>query len=304
MLMAMGLSWGTTSILALLALLTSPAIRGSIYGIQKVFFWVGISAAGFVAPALMNWLSYSTVMLILSAIGAVGLVLVAFYVKDPKPGPEPIVQATATASAENKIASSGEMTSLYGVGFLSKFIEDGLITTFLPLFLLAQAVEGSDPVWGIGAAVALYTILYAFFQPLGGWWSDLWGKWRLLGVGNSLLLIGVVSWIVFPATWGLYAMVTLTGMGSGILAATAEARASMIVSQAAKGRGIGMWRFFRDLGSFIGPILVGTVLSFADSSIFLILTLVLICICLFDSVRIIFWRSYDCLLYTSPSPRD
>jgi MFS family permease len=300
MIMAMGLSWGTTSILAILASLTGNHVRGTIYGMQKVFFWVGISTAGFIAPALLVWFDYKLIMIVLSIIGAFGLFLVFTYVKDPK-----ILDQKDFPSLKKKAASiqlnhgktkfekektyKKEMFSLYIVGFIAKFTEDGIITTFVPLFILMEVGNGVD----VGISVALYTILYAFFQPIGGWSSDQWGKWNLIGVGNGLILGGILFSLAISNETGLYMMVILTGMGSGILAATAEARASIVVSDKKKGMGIGVWRFFRDIGSFVGPIVAGGILSLNGSSVFLYFSSFLIFIALLDSLKNIFFRSYE-----------
>lgn len=299
MVMAMGLSWGTTSILTLLAFLTPSEIRGTLFGVQKVFFWVGISAAGFIAPFLLLWIDYQSTMMILSAIGCVGFFLVCTYVKEPEAssGGRTVGNQRITTSKDNldtKPQKFKEMLSLYTVGFISKFVEDGVITTFLPLFLLTW-MHGSENNAGIqiGASIALYTIIYAFFQPLGGWLSDKWGKWRLLVIGNGLIFIGLLMWIISLDSWGLYVMVVLTGMGSGVIAATAEARASMIVSDQHKGLGLGLWRFFRDMGSFVGPLVVGFMLSVTNPTLFLYFVLFLVFISLVDSLKNILFCSYE-----------
>lgn len=299
MVMAIGLSWGTTSILTLLAFLTPSEIRGTLYGVQKVFFWVGISAAGFIAPSLLLWIDYQSTMMILSAIGCVGFFLVCTYVKEPEAssGGRTVGNQRVATSKDNldtKPQKSKEMLSLYTVGFISKFVEDGVITTFLPLFLLTW-MHGSENNAGIqiGASIALYTILYAFFQPLGGWLSDKWGKWRLLVIGNGLIFMGLLMWIVSLDSWGLYVMVVLTGMGSGVIAATAEARASMIISDQRKGLGLGLWRFFRDMGSFVGPLVVGFMLSVTNPTLFLYFVLFLVAISFADSLKNVFFCSYE-----------
>lgn len=294
MLMAIGLSWGTTSILTLLAFITPPDVRGTVYGIQKVSVWTGIALAGFVAPILLLSIDYSTTMAIFSVIGVIGFVLVCLYVKDSRPPlkearPEPQQQ-----TAVRPIKKGKEIRSLYLVGFVAKIVEDGVITTFLPLFVLTWAYgQQTNAGIQIGASIALFTLLYAFFQPLGGWLSDKWGKWRLLSVGNSLLFLGLLQWALFLSTWSLLIMVLLTGMGSGIIAATAEARASIVVSNERKGFGLGLWRFFRDMGSFVGPIAVGFMLSVAESIWFLFVVLILIFISLWDSIRIGFFSPYE-----------
>lgn len=224
--MAIGLSWGTTTILTILALTTTGGIRGSIYGIQKMFFWAGISLAGFASPLLLVYMGYKTTMITMTILGLVGLILVVLYVKDSVQE-----QNSKSISPHALIKKKGfdlgaEMTALSYVGFVAKYVEDGIITTFIPLFLLMEFGSSIQ----VGITIGLHTIFYAIFQPIGG----------------------IVVGIIVSTIIGLYCMVVLTGMGSGINASVAEARASLIVSNESKAIGYwglaffsGHWVFYR-----------------------------------------------------------
>jgi hypothetical protein len=54
-----------------------------------------------------------------------------------------------------------------------------------------------------------------------------------------------------------------------------------------------LWRFYRDLGSFFGPIAVGVFLSVFHTKVFLLFSFVMVLLSFLDSLRSIFISSYE-----------
>jgi MFS family permease len=265
-LLAIGVSWATTAMLAYLADITLPQKRGTAFGMQKMFTWLGIALSGFFAPMILLQIGMRGLMVLMAVIGGIGLVFAARFLHDLPPvetsrRSDPGGRLSVGRGSDPGTGNAAEKWVLAYDGMLIKCVEDGIVTFFIPLYILWHV---SDIV-AIGTIVSLFTVTYVVFQPLGGWLADRIGSWRVTLTGIFLLTVGACVILLFPGVGMFFVFSALAGCGSGLAVTSAEMRASMIGGAHQRGRILGYWRFFRDLGSFFGPVLTGCFLAFGQT---------------------------------------
>jgi MFS family permease len=147
-----------------------------------------------------------------------------------------------------------EIAPLCVAGFSSKIL-DSLIISFLPLYLL-QAQYGLNE---ITTVLSAFTLSWALLQPVSGHISDRIGRKKITQVG---LACSSITIIVFTATENhlLHVIIALVlGVEAALFYTPLVAMVSDIAPQETEGTLIGSYRFFRDLGYFFGPILLGKI---------------------------------------------
>lgn len=139
-------------------------------------------------------------------------------------------------------------------GFSSK-IMDSLIISFLPLYLS----EFQMSIEGIAAIMSAFTLSWALFQPLSGHLSDRLGRKRMTVIG---LASSAATVLAFTATSGFPLMMLIAlilGVEAALFYTPLVAMVSDIAPPELEGTLIGSYRFFRDMGYFVGPIVLGAI---------------------------------------------
>ena len=139
-------------------------------------------------------------------------------------------------------------------GFSSKIL-DSLIISFLPLYLLSAQL-GLDK---ISIILSSFTLSWALLQPISGHVSDRVGRKGIITIGlaGSSFII-----LLFTSTLNYTFLVFLAlflGVGAALYYTPIVAMVSDIAPQEIEGTVIGVYRFFRDMGYFFGPILLGKI---------------------------------------------
>ncbi len=246
----MGMAWGTTAAMTILSDYSDPEVLGSVFGIQKGFFWIGITLGGYFAAVFYPSWGFKRVMLFFASLGVLGLFL-AGLLESHTPLEKMRVKenmARNWVKVMRECAGDIKYIALGVTGFVAKLLEDGLVITLFPIFFAENVVE-------VGLSVSVFTVAFAIFQPLGGIYSDRWGRRRII-VGGIFLAFFGVALLLLPGPAKLVLSALFTGCGVGILFPTAEAFAGDLAAAHTKGTAIGYWRFQRDLGSFFGPLLL------------------------------------------------
>jgi MFS family permease len=267
--MAVGLSWATTAMMAYTADLTTSAVRGTAFGIQKMSTWLGMALAGLAAPILLQYWSIELLMGFMSFLSIAAVFLVWFFLKDIRVN-EQIQTKKGNKSSTAQTRLSVPVTPVKKVvlvcnGFVVKIVEDGLVTFFLPVFILSTF----NNVIAIGLVISIFTAVFVISQPLGGILSDYIGNWRTMLIGLFITTLSIVILCLRDSLFLLYIIVALAGVGSGIIVTSAESKASLTGPDKNKSRSLGYWRFYRDLGSTAGPILAGVCFSLGNGRLFL-----------------------------------
>ncbi|HEX6923315.1 MAG TPA: MFS transporter [Bacillales bacterium] len=285
--MGVGLSWSQTAILAYLAELTAPSIRGTAFGVQKMATWLGIALAGLAAPFFLHFISLTALMLGLALLSLLGIALIAFFLHDVDRDAvsSPVAEKKPVSLHSRPNVNFFKKIVLSLNGCITKVVEDGLVTFFLPIYILSQY----DNLIATGLVISIFTVIYVISQPLGGILADRIGSWPVIGIGLLFILIAVLLLSFSNELSYLYVFSVIAGLGSGITATSAEMRASLIGSAQRRSRTLGHWRFFRDMGSVFGPLLIGALWGIGDEEFIPYVVAFLILV----SMLLTFWVIYD-----------
>jgi len=139
-------------------------------------------------------------------------------------------------------------------GFSSKIL-DSLIISFLPLYLLeAQFSLGETT-----TVLSAFTLSWAILQPVSGHLSDLIGRKKITEVGLACSSITILAFTSTTNYLFLVLLALLLGVEAALFYTPLVAMVSDIAPQEIEGTLIGSYRFFRDMGYFVGPILLGKI---------------------------------------------
>jgi MFS family permease len=110
--------------------------------------------------------------------------------------------------------------------------------------------------------MSAFTFSWALLQPLTGHASDRLGRKRLIVVGLAGSVISVVSFTLTSNFTLLVVCSLFLGVEAAFFYTPLVAMVSDIAPSELEGTLIGSYRFFRDMGYFVGPLLLGAI---ADS---------------------------------------
>ena len=139
-------------------------------------------------------------------------------------------------------------------GFSSKIL-DSLIISFLPLYLL----EAQFSLGEITTVLSAFTLSWAILQPISGHLSDLIGRKKITEVGLACSSITILAFTSTTNYLFLVLLALLLGVEAALFYTPLVAMVSDIAPQETEGTLIGSYRFFRDIGYFFGPILLGKI---------------------------------------------
>ena len=247
-----GLGGGSTFVGIMVAM--TEAIPSRI-GLAMGLFQLAAYGGSTLGTSLAGYLAVShglrqpfTVLMIISAVGAVASFL---FVPETnglhEEGARPGKRVGVTFYV-------GKLWPMYFAGFSSK-IMDSLVVSFLPLYLTWLGM-------GIGRAsmvMSAFTFSWALLQPLTGHTSDRIGRKRIIVVGLAGSVISVVSFTLTGDFTLLVACALLLGVEAAFFYTPLVAMVSDIAPSELEGTLIGSYRFFRDMGYFVGPLLLGVI---------------------------------------------
>jgi MFS family permease len=167
---------------------------------------------------------------------------------------------------------------LYFAGFSSK-IMDSLVVSFLPIYLIGLQMD----IGRISAIMSAFTFSWALLQPLTGYSSDRVGRKRIIVFGLAGSVISVVSFTL-TANFKILVICSLfLGIEAAFFYTPLVAMVSDIAPSELEGTLIGSYRFFRDMGYFVGPLLLGALAdnmglttAFYMTSLILLVAMILI----------------------------
>ena len=208
---------------------------------------LGTSLAGYLA------ISYGlrqpfTVLMVISTIGAIASFLFLSETningQDKEDKPKQKVNITFYAT---------KLGPMYFAGFSSKIL-DSLIVSFLPLYLTGLGM-GIDKVVTVMSA---FTFSWALLQPVSGHFSDTYGRKKIILLGLAGSVISIITFTMTSSFNLLVAFSLLLGVEAALFYTPLVAMVSDIAPSELEGTLIGSYRFFRDMGYFVGPLLLGT----------------------------------------------
>lgn len=262
-----GLAWSMTQTSKLD--ITRGDQRGIVIGLNEFAGYVGVAVAGILTAYLAHALGPRLGVLVFGLAVIVPAFLLAWrLVAETLPWARHADRASAAHAAGpgsqpraievflTMTWRDRRLAALCQAGLVEKFV-DALVWVFWPLYLHQQGV--SLP--GIGWVVGVYGLVWGSCQLLTGRLSDRIGRHRL-NVGGMLVCGAGVA--VMPlgsgvAWWSSTA--AITGLGMAMLYPNLSAAVADITPPAWRATGIGIYRFWRDLGYAVGALAFGLVAS-------------------------------------------
>jgi MFS family permease len=230
-------------------------------------FNIGVIAGGAVGGIVASKLGLSAPLFLYSGILAVA---VLFYIprfvkaidKPASDLPLDAVEAQGLG-AEASLPSKGLIRSLTKVpGFMTALVINltylwmvgAFFNTLLALFASDELGVSTA---GIGALFSLAVAAEFIVLFPAGAWADKYGRKAvmvpgLIGLTISLALTGFAT-----SVWMLAVLLVLLAFTGGFAGVPPAAMLSDVVPEEHSGRGIGAFRFFGDLGFFLGPLIAG-----------------------------------------------
>ena len=210
------------------------------------------------------------VFILISALGAVS----SFFIL-----PETKIKAndgkTPRKSLSNYLPYFRKIMPLSLAGFSSK-IMDSLIISFLPLYLLERQIS----LEGVTVILSAFTLSWALLQPLTGHLSDKFGRKMITIIGLFSSSITIIALTLTSNYLYLVFLALFLGFEAALFYTPLVAMVSDIAPPEVEGTLIGSYRFFRDMGYFIGPIILGKIADMykLDYSIYLTSVILLVAV--------------------------
>ena len=210
------------------------------------------------------------VFILISALGAVS----SFFIL-----PETKIKAndgkTPRKSLSNYLPYFRKIMPLSLAGFSSK-IMDSLMISFLPLYLLERQI-GLE---GVAVILSAFTLSWALLQPLTGHLSDKYGRKMITVIGLSGSSMTIIALTLTSNYLYLVFLALFLGFEAALFYTPLVAMVSDIAPPEVEGTLIGSYRFFRDMGYFIGPVILGKIADMykLDYSIYLTSVILLVAV--------------------------
>jgi len=252
-----GLAWsgiwvgGATVILDV----TTAQDRGRWMGLYQTWFFLGAALSTFTGGLLTDRLGYGATMWVGAAATAVGGAVALILLPETRNvRPEPDIRSVEEIRPRLR-ANRGLWiaASLQGI---NRFAGAGVLAATMGL-LVQDRLPSAGLLLGVatltGALTAGRTLLSMVAAPLAGTVSDWLGsRWRVAAWGLAIGIIGMVL-VAWGAPMAILAGIALGAVTGGSVQALVTALTGDVVSQAQRGRAIGLLHTAGDLGSAIGP---------------------------------------------------
>ncbi|MDO5700113.1 MAG: MFS transporter [Bowdeniella nasicola] len=242
----------TVSAAGLIVRLAPPSMRGRISSYYGGAFLIGNVVGPLVGGVLAEiglwvpFVAYGIALLIAAAI--VGIFLTGTTLRRDPGTPEAVAMTVREAYRDSAYRS------VLRSGFANGWTNLGVRVGILPLFAASIATQS----WVAGAALTAFALGNASILPLSGRLADRIGRKRpmMLGLAIAGALTAVLGFAGNVPL--LLALCALAGLGSGLFNPAAQATlADVIGPERAGGKVLASYQMMQDLGSIIGPVLVG-----------------------------------------------
>ena len=261
-----GLSWSTTVMMKID--LVGPRQRGLAMGLNEAAGYGAVAVTSLLAGGLaaqyglrpapfLVGLSYALIALLLSSV----------FVRETRG--HTAMEAASADPAAAAISNGGIVAdATWREPALASASQAGLVNNLnfglsWGVFPLLFATGGLD-VARIGLLVAIYPAVWGVGQLATGWLSDRWGRKPLISAGMLLQAGGLVTIAASGGTAGWAAGSVVLGLGTAMVYPALLAAVGDVAHPAWRGRAVGIYRVWRDLGYAFGAVLGGLVADALD----------------------------------------
>lgn len=247
--------------------IVGPRNRGLAVGLDESAGYVGVGIGSFLAGILVaNFGLRPAPYLMALVITAVGIILTVGAAKETLPWAiaETKIQRSldAPVGAVPKLSRlvsymswhDKTMLALCQAGFLNKFV-DSLVIGFFPIFLLQRGMGLAE----VGTVVGTYALVWGFGQTVTGTLADRIGRKTPIASGIVLVGIGIVIVLLVNSTILWLVGASVMGLGMALVYPNMISAVGDVADPSWRGGALGIYRFWRDGGYAIGPLLLGAI---------------------------------------------
>lgn len=234
------------------------------YSAQAIF--------GFVALWLFYKYNAHLPFILLGLAPILGAMVIWKYMKEPRDisgkAPTKHVHPKDASAFFLKILTNPRMLAVYYSAFLTKFVDDGILKVFLPLYVFSNS-HFTDPASKAAEAALITTIsttAFAITVAPAGWLSDMIGRKPCMVMGTFLLTVSVLAMPYAMTSWAVTLIAIAIATGNALIYPAAPAATADVVPEEYRATGMGAYKFTHDLGIFVGPLMVGLVKEFFGDS--------------------------------------
>ena len=256
-----GLSWSTTVVMKID--LVGPRQRGLAMGFNEAAGYGAVAVTSLLAGALAQQYGLRPAPFLIGlCYTALALVLSTVFIRETR-GHVAVEAATADPAAAQ--LSNGRIfaDTTWRQPALSSASQAGLVNNLnfglsWGVFPLLFATADLD-VARIGILVALYPAVWGAGQLVTGALSDRWGRKPFVTIGMFTQAAGLAVIAFSDGVAGWAAGSVVLGLGTAMVYPTLLAVVGDVAHPTWRGRAVGIYRVWRDLGYAVGAIIGGIV---------------------------------------------
>ncbi|MGV9409778.1 MFS transporter [Nocardia sp. NPDC003693] len=243
----------TVSSLALVIRMSPPAERGRVSGVYSTSFLIG-SISGPLVGGALTFLGLRAPFLIYCVALLIASLIVYVALKD-----SPLVTPETAGAMRIMTFREGLANPAYRAALWSNFGNGaavfGVRMALVPLIVVEVLDEGAAMA---GVALTVFAAGNAAVLFLSGRWSDTLGRKPFLIAGTLVCALGTAGLGLAPSLpWFLVAS-AVAGLGSGMFSPALQASVADIVGPNTRGGPVlAGYQMSADLGTFLGPYLIG-----------------------------------------------
>jgi multidrug resistance protein len=251
-----GASMWMTSRTTLLADILKPEERGRVLGYFQSFQTIGQAAGPTIGGFIATWYGAQANFYFYAATGIVSLVLTYMFIKETESGKAHSGELAFPKDLTLRLMKNKGFVFASIASATAFFIVSGIRQDILPFY--AAEVAGLGPA-EIGMILSVATLANLFLTIPIGYGIDLIGRKPIVVFG---LVVSGVSMFLFPqfSSFILLCGVSfIMGIGTSGMQQAPLAMATDATIGEPRGTSMGIFRFFGDVGSLLGPILLGAI---------------------------------------------
>jgi len=252
-----GLAWsgiwvgGATVILDV----TTSQDRGRWMGLYQTWFFLGAALSAFAGGMLTDWLGYGTTMWLGAVMTALGGLIALILLPETR-SIRPDLDRPPIEAVRPWLRANWGLWIAASLQGINRFVGAGVLAATMGL-LVQDRLGSASLTFGVatltGTLNAGKIILSMVAAPLAGATSDWLGsRWGVTMWGLAIGIIGMTL-VAWGAPTAILTGIALGAVTGGSVQALVTALTGDLVSQAQRGRAIGLLHTAGDLGSAIGP---------------------------------------------------
>jgi MFS family permease len=263
----------STVILAGLSATATVTNRGKVMSLFHVANNTGIALyplVGGLVGAALGWratFGVTAVLVIVAGVILVPLLLRLHLRKAAAPratAPDPRVLHGRTRAIAIGATNIGVVANMIN--------RHGFRNTILPLYAATSLGLGGI---SIATAIALMSITGLMVATPGGMLGDRIGRRRIITAGLAAIAVGDLVFLFTHDLFTFLAAAALIGFGD-FFSSSQTALLSEIVPPEQRTQVLGGYRFSADLGAFVGPVLLATVMDIANAQLAIIVAVAIL----------------------------